>query len=87
MSNGTPRQALDATTGVIGIAAMVAVALVVISLVWIASEMHYRSCVAKVEARYPAVPVSAFARQSTTGQGLVRERAVEGRRRLSSLLS
>ena len=30
------------------------------SIVWIASEQHYRSCIAKASARYPAVPVSAF---------------------------
>jgi hypothetical protein len=40
-----------------------AVVLAVISLVWIASEQHYRSCVASAEARYPAVPVSAFNRK------------------------
>jgi hypothetical protein len=40
-----------------------ALALVAISLVWIASEQHYRSCIASAQARYPAVPVSAFNRK------------------------
>ena len=49
------------------VGAVAAIALIAISLLWIASEMHYRSCVTKAEAQYPAVPVSAFARQNTTG--------------------
>jgi hypothetical protein len=40
-----------------------AVVLVAVSVVWIASEQHYRSCVASAQARYPAVPVSAFNRK------------------------
>ena len=60
--------AQHATHGPSGVPAFVpvvviaAVALVVVSLVWIASEQHYRSCIASAQARYPAVPVSAFNR-------------------------
>jgi hypothetical protein len=49
--------------GPVRIALIVALALVALSLVWIASEQHYRSCIARAQARYPAVPVSAFNRK------------------------
>ena len=57
-----PMQATSRLSGPAFVAVIVAVALVVISLVWIASEQHYRSCIASAQARYPAVPVSAFNR-------------------------
>ena len=34
--------------------------VIVLSVVWMAGESHYRSCVAKAEAEFPAAPVSAF---------------------------
>ncbi len=42
--------------------AVVAVLLAGIGLIWLASEAHYRGCIARVNAAFPAVPVSAFAR-------------------------
>jgi hypothetical protein len=54
-----------AALGRVGIAAMIAVALIVIALLWTASEMHYRACVEKAEAKFPAVPVSAFTGRAT----------------------
>jgi hypothetical protein len=42
------------------IAVVVAVAVAALSALWGASESHYRSCVAAAQARFPAVPVSAF---------------------------
>ena len=61
---------------------LVAIALVVISLLWTASEQHYRACVAKAEAKFPAIPISALTGR-TTGPLKVsfveeRSRAVDG---------
>ena len=42
----------------IGIVAGAAIA--VLSLVWIGGSENYKSCVEAAEAKYPAVPVSAF---------------------------
>jgi hypothetical protein len=39
--------------------------LVVLSLVGLALEARYRSCIAAAEARYPAVAVSAFTTRQT----------------------
>jgi hypothetical protein len=39
-----------------------AVALIVIAVVWMAAEAHYRSCVEAAQAEFPGVPVSAFIR-------------------------
>lgn len=47
------------------IAAALALALVTVSVVVLALESRYRSCVTAAEARYPAVPVSAFNTRST----------------------
>jgi len=65
-------------TRAIGIAAAVAVTLVVVSVVVLALESRYRSCVAAAEAKYPAVPVSAFNTRST---GPVKVSFVEERQR------
>jgi hypothetical protein len=54
-----------AALGSAGIVAIVAGVLVVIALLWTASEMHYRACVEKAEAKFPAVPVSAFTGKQT----------------------
>jgi hypothetical protein len=43
----------------------VAAVLVVLSLVGLALESRYRSCIAAAEAKYPAVPVSAFTTRQT----------------------
>jgi hypothetical protein len=56
-------QASSRPPGPVRVAVIAALALVAISLVWIASEQHYRSCVASAQARYPAIPVSAFNRK------------------------
>ncbi len=45
---------------VLAIVAVVSLALIAIALIWSASEAHYRGCVAQVNTRYPAVPVSAY---------------------------
>lgn len=44
-----------------GLVALLSVALIGIGLIWLASEAHYRGCIARVNAEFPAVPVSAFA--------------------------
>lgn len=44
---------------------VVAVVVAVLALLWMAAESHYRSCLAAAEARYPAVPVSAFNTKAT----------------------
>jgi hypothetical protein len=49
----------------LSIAAGAASVLVVLSLVVLALESRYRSCVAAAEAKYPAVAVSAFTTRNT----------------------
>lgn len=46
--------------GPLAIATIATAAIVALSVLWMASESHYRSCVAKVNSKYPAVAVSAF---------------------------
>ena len=47
-------------------AAVIAAALVVIvSAVLLVAESRYRSCIARAEAEYPAVPVSSFNSEQT----------------------
>lgn len=46
---------------VVAIGLGIAVAAIALAVVWMAGESHYRSCVAKAEAEFPAAPVSAFA--------------------------
>lgn len=48
-----------------GIALLVAALLGVIALLWMASELHVRSCVDKAQAKFPAVAVSAFNGRAT----------------------
>ena len=50
---------------VVTILLVVAAAIAAVSLLWLAGEAHYRSCLAEAEARYPAVPVSAFVGRQT----------------------
>jgi hypothetical protein len=45
--------------------AVVSLLLAGIGLIWLADEAHYRGCIARVNATYPAVPVSAFAGSKT----------------------
>lgn len=47
------------------IAAAVALTLITISVVVLALESRYRSCVSAAEAKYPAVAVSAFSTRAT----------------------
>jgi hypothetical protein len=49
----------------ITIVLVVAALVGALALLWQASESHYRSCLAKAEARYPAIPVSAFVGNQT----------------------
>jgi hypothetical protein len=64
------------------IAAIVAVTVIVLAAILAVGELRYRSCIEAAEARYPAVPVSAFTGRSTgpVKVSFVRERAnaVEG---------
>ncbi len=50
---------------VVMIPAAIGALIVVLSVAWLAMESHYRSCVAAAEAKYPAVPVSAFSGRQT----------------------
>jgi len=45
--------------------AVLAALVAAFSLLWSAGEAHYRGCVAKVEARFPALAVSAFTGKAT----------------------
>ena len=47
------------------IAFVVAAAVVAVCAVLLVGESRYRSCIAHAEARYPAVPVSAFTGRAT----------------------
>ncbi len=60
------------------IAAGIGAALVVIAIVVMALESRYRSCLAAAEAKYPAVPVSAFTGRTT---GPIKVSYVEQRQR------
>ena len=64
MATEGPRSSRS-SAGAAGIAGLIAAALVVIALLWTASEMHYRACVEQAEAKFPAVPVSAFGGKET----------------------
>jgi len=50
---------------VAGVVALVSLLLMGIGLFWLADEAYYRGCIARVNATYPAVPVSAFAGSKT----------------------
>ena len=64
ISPGVRRPGRGATDSrVVGIVA--AIAIVVLSVLWMAAESHYRSCIAKANAKYPAVAVSAFNGKAT----------------------
>jgi hypothetical protein len=47
------------------IALVVAAIVVAVSAVLLVGESRYRSCIARAEAQYPAVPVSAFTGRAT----------------------
>lgn len=47
------------------IAVTVAAIIVAVCSVLLVAESRYRSCIARAEARYPAVPVSAFTGRAT----------------------
>ena len=69
-----------------GVTRLAAVVIVVLSVLWLAAESHYRSCIAKANAKYPAVAVSAF-NGKTTGPLRVsfvsqRQKAVDSCHRL-----
>lgn len=59
------------------IAAIVAIVVVVLAAILAVGEMRYRGCIEAAEARYPAVPVSAFTGRATGPMkvSFVRERA------------
>jgi hypothetical protein len=66
----------------VGLGAIFAVALIVLSLLWLGSSMQTRACVEEAAAKYPAVPVSAFSGRDTgpLKVSFVRERteAIDG---------
>jgi hypothetical protein len=49
----------------LGLGALIAVALIVIALLWAANGLNTQACVDKAQARYPPVPVSAFTGRDT----------------------
>jgi hypothetical protein len=51
--------------GPLALAAVTAVVVIAVCLVWMAGESHYRSCIAQANAKFPAVPVSAFNGRAT----------------------
>ena len=55
----------------------IALLVIAISLFWMASEQHYRACVDRAQAQYPAVAVSSLISQQTgpLKVSFVRERA------------
>jgi len=57
----TPRSPRSPAT----IAIVAAAAVVIVCAVMLVLEARYRSCIARAEAEFPAVPVSAFAREQT----------------------
>lgn len=54
------RSQADQVRDPIALAVAIAAAVIAFSLLWMASEAHYSSCVEKAAVKYPAVPVSAF---------------------------
>ena len=68
---------------IVGLAALVVAA---VSLLWLAAETSYRSCVEGVTARYPPIAVSAFSRAQTgplkVAYDAERTKALEGCDRL-----
>ncbi len=62
MSNGA---AITMRRGRTGIAIVLSVAVATLSLVWMAGESHYKSCIAAANANFPAVPVSALSGTQT----------------------
>jgi len=44
----------------VGLIALLSAVAVGLGLVWLASEAHYQGCIARANAEFPAVPVSAF---------------------------
>jgi hypothetical protein len=71
-----------ASAGSLGIGALLAVALIVLALLWAANGLNTQACVEKAQAQYPAIPVSAFTGRDTgpLKVSFTRERAeaVEG---------
>jgi hypothetical protein len=60
----------------LGVGAAVALVVVVLCAVALVGEARYRNCIAKAEAEFPAVPVSAF---NTRATGPVKVSFVEER--------
>lgn len=65
MAARSERSRFGAWAPIVGLIAVASVLATGIGLIWLASESHYRGCVARVDAAFPAVPVSAFARSKT----------------------
>jgi hypothetical protein len=49
----------------VGWAAIAAAVVFAICMIWMAGESHYKSCVAGVNSKFPAVAVSAFNGRTT----------------------
>jgi hypothetical protein len=61
----TPVSAQARRTSRATIALVVAAVVVAVCAVMVVGESRYRSCIARVQAQYPAVPVSAFTGRAT----------------------
>jgi hypothetical protein len=61
---------------VVGVASVV---LSAVALLWMASEAHYRGCVDRANAAFPAVPVSAYVGTDKTAVGPVKVSFVKER--------
>ena len=79
MNNQPPTSSRARPRAQLGTVLGVAAVLAGLGLFWSASENHYRACVEKAAAKYPAVPVSAFVGKDKSAVGplkvsFVRER-------------
>ncbi len=52
-----------------GIVAGLAAVIAAVALLWIADELHYRSCLEHAVSEFPTVPVSAYVQRSRSNVG------------------
>lgn len=53
----------------IGVVATLAAVIAAVALLWVADELHYRSCVDRAVAEFPTVPVSAYVQRNRSNVG------------------
>ena len=63
------------------IAAVVAGVIITLSILWLASETHYRGCIEKANAKFPAIPVSAYVVRDKSSVGPLKVSFVDQRTR------